>query len=176
MHEIMHLNTRRPSGMTRMMGREVEGLQSASVWIGLWHQQLKKNMTPCLLLHLIHSVPNSVSSHSNFIASPVLWIPFLGSQFSLTFMTLFTGHKTIPSRWNPKELLELALSPASCLLSPPHAPSVNGNQPPPSQFNILGACCLPQLLSTAAGSLDVKLLALNFLDKNALRENIVHID
>lgn len=140
MHEIMHLNTRRPSGMTRMMGREVEGLQSASVWIGLWHQQLKKNMTPCLLLHLIHSVPNSVSSHSYFIASPVLWIPFLGSQFSLTFMTLVHRTQNHPKQVESQGTSRISAIPS--LLPPLTTPRPQRQWKPTSSFPVQHIGCL----------------------------------
>lgn len=127
----MHLKARHPSGMMRIMVTEVEGFKSASVWIGLLHQRLKKKMTPCLLLDLIHSVPQLLVFMVLFynITSPV--DPFPG------FLVLTHIYDTCSQDTKPSQGTSRISATPSLLPTPPptHSASINGNQPPPSQSN-----------------------------------------
>ena len=120
MYEIVHLKTRHPSGMMRMtvMVTQVGGFKSTSIWTGLLNQQLKKKTTACLLLHLIHSVPQLLVFIFLFYGITNPMDPCPGFLVLTHIDNTCSGHKPNPSGWNPKELLELVLPPAPCLPSP----------------------------------------------------------
>lgn len=113
----MHLKARHPSGMMRIMVTEVEGFKSASVWIGLLHQRLKKKMTPCLLLDLIHSVPQLLVFMVLFynITSPV--DPFPG------FLVLTHIYDTCSQDTKPSQGTSRIRATPSLLPPPPAAPA-----------------------------------------------------